>query len=119
MKNLTTHEMAIKFGVTPRALRHYDALGLLLPMRCGAARIFTPADQDAMSLIERGKAIGLTLEEIRAFMADDTKALAVPSTVIHRLSAEAHRKRDEALAAIDTMHKAQDVAGKFRFEATA
>lgn len=117
MKNLTTHEMAQKFNVTPRALRHYDSLELLAPLRRGVARLFTPADQEVMALIERGKAIGLTLEEIRVFISKDAKALTVPSSVIHRLSAEAHQKRDEALAAIDTMHRAQDVAGKFHFEA--
>jgi DNA-binding transcriptional MerR regulator len=58
-------ELAREFDVTPRAIRFYEAEGLLAPKRDGQRRIYTPRDRTRLKLTLRGKRLGLTLSEIR------------------------------------------------------
>jgi DNA-binding transcriptional MerR regulator len=58
-------ELAQEFDVTPRAIRFYEAEGLLSPKRDGQRRIYTPRDRTRLKLTLRGKRLGLTLSEIR------------------------------------------------------
>jgi len=58
-------ELAGEFDVTPRAIRFYEAEGLLAPRRDGQRRIYTPRDRTRLKLTLRGKRLGLTLSEIR------------------------------------------------------
>ena len=58
-------ELAREFDVTPRAIRFYEAEGLLAPRREGQRRIYTPRDRTRLKLTLRGKRLGLTLSEIR------------------------------------------------------
>ena len=58
-------ELAREFDVTPRAIRFYEAEGLLAPRRDGQRRIYTPRERTRLKLTLRGKRLGLTLSEIR------------------------------------------------------
>lgn len=58
-------ELATEFDVTPRAIRFYEAHGLLAPKRAGQRRIYSPRDRTRLRLTLRGKRLGLTLSEIR------------------------------------------------------
>jgi len=58
-------ELAREFAITPRAIRFYEAEGLLAPRRDGQRRIYTPRDRTRLKLTLRGKRLGLTLSEIR------------------------------------------------------
>jgi DNA-binding transcriptional MerR regulator len=58
-------ELAREFDVTPRAIRFYEAEGLLAPRRDGQRRIYTARDRTRLKLTLRGKRLGLTLGEIR------------------------------------------------------
>ena len=58
-------ELAKEFDVTPRAIRFYEAEGLLAPQREGQRRIYTARDRTRLKLTLRGKRLGLTLSEIR------------------------------------------------------
>ena len=61
-------ELAREFDVTPRAIRFYEAEGLLAPRRDGQRRIYTPRDRTRLKLTLRGKRLGLTLSEIRSLI---------------------------------------------------
>jgi DNA-binding transcriptional MerR regulator len=61
-------ELAREFDVTPRAIRFYEAEGLLAPRREGQRRIYTPRDRTRLKLTLRGKRLGLTLSEIRGLI---------------------------------------------------
>ena len=61
-------ELAREFDVTPRAIRFYEAEGLLAPRREGQRRIYTPRDRTRLKLTLRGKRLGLTLSEIRSLI---------------------------------------------------
>ena len=58
-------ELAAEFDVTPRAIRFYEAEGLLAPRREGQRRIYTPRERTRLKLTLRGKRLGLTLSDIR------------------------------------------------------
>lgn len=58
-------ELAREFDVTPRAIRFYEAQGLLAPKRAGQRRIYTSRDRTRLKLTLRGKRLGLALSEVR------------------------------------------------------
>ena len=58
-------DLAREFGVTTRTIRFYEEKGLLSPLREGQKRLYKPTDRVRLSLILRGKRIGLTLDESR------------------------------------------------------
>ncbi len=58
-------ELAREFDVTPRAIRFYEAQGLLAPKRAGQRRIYTARDRTRLKLTLRGKRLGLALSEVR------------------------------------------------------
>jgi len=58
-------ELTREFGVSTRTLRHYEAEGLLSPLRRGRHRLYSVADRTRVKLILRGKRIGFSLAEIR------------------------------------------------------
>ena len=62
-----TAAFAALAGVTPRALRHYDRLGLLKPRRTTAGyRIYTERDLETLEEIVALKFIGVPLKSIPA-----------------------------------------------------
>jgi DNA-binding transcriptional MerR regulator len=62
-------DLADEFRVTTRAIRFYEARGLLAPRRVGANRRYTRRDRARLLLILRGKNLGFSLEDIAEFLA--------------------------------------------------
>jgi DNA-binding transcriptional MerR regulator len=67
--DLTIGEMARAFGLTPRALRFYEAKGLLAPRRDGAARLYGRVERERLTLVLRAKRLGFMLGEISQMLA--------------------------------------------------
>jgi len=61
-------DLAREFDVTARAIRFYEAEGLLSPLRDGQRRIFRPRDRVRLLLILRGRRLGFSLAEIREIL---------------------------------------------------
>ena len=64
-RTFSISELAQEFDVTTRAIRFYEAEGLLTPERKGQRRIYSRRDRVRLMLTLRGKRIGLSLQEIR------------------------------------------------------
>lgn len=65
-KTYSIAELAEEFGITTRAIRYYEELGLLKPERTEAGqRIFSSKERGRLKLIFRGKRYGFQLDEIR------------------------------------------------------
>jgi DNA-binding transcriptional MerR regulator len=62
-------ELADEFRITTRAIRFYEARGLLAPRRVGTNRRYTRRDRARLILILRGKNLGFSLEDIAEFLA--------------------------------------------------
>lgn len=65
---MTIGEVAREFGMTPRALRFYEAKRLISPERHGTARFYRRNDRERLILIITGRRLGFTLAEIRDFV---------------------------------------------------
>jgi DNA-binding transcriptional MerR regulator len=66
---LSIGDLADEFGITTRAIRFYEARGLLAPLRRGTNRTFTRRDRARLRLILRGKNLGFTLEDIAEYLS--------------------------------------------------
>jgi DNA-binding transcriptional MerR regulator len=67
-RTYTIRQLCIEFKVTPRALRFYEDKGLLSPGRDGMNRVYNYRDRARLTLILRGKSVGLSLSDIREML---------------------------------------------------
>ena len=110
----TITELAADFGITLRAIRHYEDLGLLAPERRGTARIFHQRERVRLALILRGRRLGFSLDEIATIIdmydAEPGKAgqlrYLVDQIAVRRADLE-QRRRDieETLADLDEVER--------------
>jgi DNA-binding transcriptional MerR regulator len=61
-------ELAREFGITARAIRFYEAKGLLAPPRVNGGRVYTRRERGRLKLALRAKSIGFSLAEIKQFL---------------------------------------------------
>lgn len=97
----TVNQLAESLGITPRAIRFYEAKGLLAPRRIGTMRVFTRRDRARLQLILRGIRLGFSLAEVaeylRLYDADPTKTEQVRllrEKVADRIAALEAQRRD-------------------------
>lgn len=64
----TVNQLAAELGITGRAIRFYEAKGLIAPRRAGTTRVFDRRDRARLMLVLRGKRLGFSLAEIREFL---------------------------------------------------
>lgn len=120
MKPLTVSQLARRTGVTVRTLHHYEERGLLRPAaRSGAGyRLYGEAELRRLQHVLSLKALGLSLDAIRASLAADAPTLAeavraqvgrMRETIAHQqdllagLEALARRLADGTPIDIDTL----------------
>jgi DNA-binding transcriptional MerR regulator len=100
-----TTAFAALAGVTPRALRHYDRLGLLRPKRSSAGyRIYSERDLEALEEIVALKFIGVPLKEIAAIRR---RAKGPFAQVLHAQRAALEARRRTLTRAIDAIADAE------------
>ena len=64
----TISQLSEEFGITTRAIRHYEDKGLLRPGRKGRMRVYSRKDRVRLKLILRGKRLGFPLGEIHEIL---------------------------------------------------
>ncbi len=71
MSGMRIGVLAGRVGVTPKAVRYYEQVGLLPPARRTPSgyRDYTEEDAARLEFIRSAKALGLTLDEIREVLA--------------------------------------------------
>src|ERR1041385_5531833 len=90
---LTIGRFADATGLTAKALRHYDEIGLLVPARVdpdNGYRYYGTAQIEAAVTIRRLRALELPLDEIKVLLEGDG------DTVRDRLAAHGYRVAEEA-----------------------
>jgi DNA-binding transcriptional MerR regulator len=72
----TIGELAARTGMTPDALRYYERLGVIAPIRrtTGGYRVYTGETIERLRFIKQAQLHGLTLAEIRELLQVDTRA---------------------------------------------
>lgn len=105
---VTISELAARTGVTPRALRHYEAQGLLrTDRRRGGGRLYTAAEADHAVAVVRLRALGVSIPQILDLTAPGRSPAAAAARLeallrrrVADLEAEAQAVRD-ALARLE------------------
>jgi DNA-binding transcriptional MerR regulator len=64
-RTFTISDLSREFGITARALRHYESEGLISPARDGQRRIYSARDRVRLALVLRGKRLGFSLAEAK------------------------------------------------------
>jgi len=88
----TISELSRDFAITTRAIRFYEDEGLLSPTRRGRARIYTHKDKVRLRLIIRGKRLGFSLQETKAFF-DMYDAVEMSPEKLHQFLQKIHQRR--------------------------
>ena len=105
-------ELAGEFGLTAQALRFYESRGLLKPKRAGGARVYDYRDHARLSLIQKFRRLGFSLDEIGEYLAHYREGRPNPKQYrdglekIERRLAELQRMRgelDETIAELEDM----------------
>ncbi|MBO9514143.1 MAG: MerR family transcriptional regulator [Variovorax sp.] len=75
--SITVREAAARLGVTPRTLKYYEELGLVVPARSeGRYRLYEPADLDKLARVLRMRSLGFSLTVITAMLQQPFEAPA-------------------------------------------
>ncbi|MBO9648455.1 MAG: MerR family transcriptional regulator [Variovorax sp.] len=73
--SITVREAAERLGVTPRTLKYYEELGLVVPARSeGRYRLYEPADLDKLGRILRMRSLGFSLTAITTMLQQPFEA---------------------------------------------
>ena len=62
------NQLSKLLGLTARAIRFYEDMGLLAPRRAGLQRIYTSRDRARLTLTLRAKRLGLKLTEAKEIL---------------------------------------------------
>ncbi len=66
-------EISRQTGVTPKAIRHYESLGLLGQVtRVGSYRVYSDDDVRQVSLIRQAQTLGFRLSDLRLVLQGDS-----------------------------------------------
>jgi len=95
---LTVGQLARRVGLTAKALRHYDRIGLLTPAAVDPAtgyRRYGAEQVDRARLVQVLRSVDVPLEQVRACLADESIVPSVLSTHRRRLQARLDRVRGQ------------------------
>ncbi len=102
---LNINQMRTRFDVTARALRFYEQVELLSPERDAARRRFYDARQIArMAAICEGKALGMSIEQIRVALGNGT-TLTVPEGDLQDLHDRTLEEIDDLLVRLKNIER--------------
>lgn len=81
----TIAEMAKYAGVSLRTLRFYEKIGLLDPVRVGAARVYAPRHRIKLDLLLTGRRLDFSLRQIADLIGTDRR-MGADATITSLLS---------------------------------
>jgi|FLOH01.1.fsa_nt_gi MerR family transcriptional regulator, copper efflux regulator len=95
-------KLAEKTGATRKAIRHYEALGLIpKPQRKGSYRIYEDADADLICMIKRAQSLGFSLKEISDIASSRAKTGNLPvDMIVKAITAKRQQLRDTVDSAL-------------------
>lgn len=109
-------DLAKEFGISTRAIRFYEAKGLLSPERVGATRIFRRRDRARLILILRGKRLGFSLRDISDYLSlyDANRSQQVNLLIgkVDERLASLERQRDDLEITISELREIKKLAGE-------
>lgn len=116
-------KLAALTGATPKAIRHYETLGLLpVPKRQGRYRVYTQLDVQLVSMIRRAQTVGFSLAEITGLAKLKAQQKRFPLDMAQQLFREKHRQIQQQKARLDVtecnlFHLEQELVALYANEA--
>ena len=117
---LSIREICERTGLSPRTVRYYEELGLLpgVRRRTAGRRVYGPDELERLRFIQRLKALGLALAEIRDLNAvhaigGSTRAM------LERLDELLGQRLSEVDARIGELSRLRDEIAKYRARVTS
>jgi MerR family transcriptional regulator, copper efflux regulator len=100
---LTIGKVAAITGATPKAIRHYEALGLLPPPpRRGKYRVYSERDVFIVHVLKHSQSVGFRLAEMKELVSLKVASNRFPLRLANALF---ERKRGELEGEIATLRK--------------
>ena len=104
--HLTISQLGRTVGLRPSAIRYYEQIGIVQPaMRVGGQRRYDDSAVYRLTVIQRARALGFTLEQIRTLIfafPDGTPAAP-------RWKQLSQQKLDELTRLVDTINSRQEL----------
>src|SRR5690348_16383664 len=104
--HLTISQLGRRVGLRPSAIRYYEQIGIVQPaMRVGGQRRYDDSAVYRLTVIQRARALGFTLEQIRTLIfafPDGTPAAP-------RWKQLSQQKLDELTRLVDTINSRQEL----------
>jgi DNA-binding transcriptional MerR regulator len=109
-------DLAREFGISTRAIRFYEAKGLIAPERVGATRIFRRRDRARLILILRGKRLGFSLRDISDYLslydADRSQQVHLLAEKVDGRLAALERQKADLETTISELREIRKLAGE-------
>jgi DNA-binding transcriptional MerR regulator len=109
-------DLAREFGISTRAIRFYEAKGLIKPQRVGATRVFRRRDRARLILILRGKRLGFSLRDISDYLglydADRTQQVALLGEKVDQRLARLERQLADLTTTIAELREIKRLAAQ-------
>jgi len=107
----TISQVCREFGTTPRALRYYEEMGLLSPIRREQKRVYSDKDRARLRRILGGRRAGFSLRAIRELLdiRDKEDKTSVQAKALPRFKAQLsvlENRRRQLDEAIETLRAA-------------
>ncbi len=107
-------DLAREFGISTRAIRFYEAKGLLSPERLGSTRVFRRRDRARLILILRGKRLGFSLRDISDYLglydADRTQQVHLLAEKVNDRLQALERQRTDLETTISELQEIRKLA---------
>ncbi|MGH9001363.1 MAG: heavy metal-responsive transcriptional regulator [Acidimicrobiia bacterium] len=103
---MTVGEVARRAGVSPKAVRLYEARGILPPVERTESgyRTYSDDDVEVLNFVRRARALGLRLEEIRRILDLQRQGAQPCGTVVQLLQGHL-REIDRTMADLRALRK--------------
>jgi DNA-binding transcriptional MerR regulator len=111
----TITELSDELGVTARAIRFYEAKGLLAPQRAGSTRVYTYRDRARLLIILRGKRLGFSLALVHKYLdlydADPTHKVQIETLLrgARQRIGELEAQRQDLDLTIEELHEIEQL----------
>ena len=109
-------DLAREFGISTRAIRFYEAKGLLSPEHVGGTRVFRRRDRARLTLILRGKRLGFSLREISEYLglydADRTQQASMLAEKVDSRLVLLERQKSDLETTISELREIRKLAGE-------
>ncbi|CAN7619960.1 MerR family transcriptional regulator [Devosia sp. Root413D1] len=110
-------DLSQEFGISTRAIRFYEAKGLLNPERVGGTRVFRRRDRARLILILRGKRLGFSLRDISDYLSlyDAQSQTAQTKLLVAKVDERLHlleRQKADLETTIGELREIRKLAGE-------